>query len=435
MKNNPNIIFLNHASFIIEFNGVKILNDPFLFGSAFNNGWNLIKEVDHEKILKGTTHIFFSHEHPDHFSVPFLKSIPSDKRSEIKIIYQETYDKRVKDFCERLGYKFLELKNLKETKVIEDFYITIGKVPFYDSWINFRLNNKNILNVNDCVFENKNILFSIKKIIKNVDVLFTQFSYANFIPEKDQVNEAINCLNNIKLQDRILSPNYIVPFASFIYFSHHENYFMNKNANTIQTTHNFIEKNCKAHPIVLKPNEYWGLKKKDNYDSLDFWNAHYENTPNLHYHKNNLILNSDDLVEKSKHYIKKIKKNNSVFLIFILFKLRIFSKILIFVKDLEEYFYFDVFNGLKLKKNFNNEEIDIEMSSDSLEYIFKYDYGFDTLLVNARFKALPKNINKVTKNFIIGSLNNTGRFISFFELHKFLNLNLIKRAFKLFEKY
>ena len=435
MKNNPNIIFLNHASFIIEFNGVKILNDPFLFGSAFNNGWNLIKEVDHEKILKGITHIFFSHEHPDHFSVPFLKSIPSDKRNEIKILYQETYDKRVKNFCERLGYKFLELKNLKETEVTEDFYLTVGKVPFYDSWINFRLNNKNILNVNDCVFENENVLSSIKKVIKNVDVLFTQFSYANFIPEKDQVNEAINCLNKIKLQDRILSPNYIVPFASFIYFSHHENYFMNKNANTIQTTHNFMEKNCNAHPIILKPNEYWNLKKKENYESLDFWNAHYKNTPNLQYHKNNLNLNSEDLVKKSKDYIKKIKKNNNVFLIFILFKLKIFSKILIFVKDLEEYFYFDDFNGLKLRKNLNNEDIDIEMSSDSLEYIFKFDYGFDTLLVNARFKALPKNINKVTKNFIIGSLNNTGRFINFFEIHKFLNLNLIKRAFKLFKRY
>ena len=210
---------------------------------------------------------------------------------------------------------------------------------------------------------------------------------------------------------------------------------MNKNANSIQTTHNFIEKNCRARSIVLKPNEYWDFKKKDNYDSLDYWNAHYKNISNIQYHKNNLIINSDDLVEKSKHYIEKIKKNNNVFLIFILFKLKIFSKILIFFKDLKEYFYFDIFNGLKLKKNFNNEEIDIEMSSDSLEYIFKYDYGFDTLLVNARFKALPKNINKVTKNFIIGSLNNTGRFISFFEIHKFLNLNLIKRAFKLFKKY
>ena len=436
MKNNPNIIFLNHASFIIEFKGVKILNDPFLFGSAFNNGWNLIVEVDHEKILKGITHIFFSHEHPDHFSIPFLKSIPSDKRGEITIIYQETYDKRVKDFCEKLGYKFLEFENLKETKIIDDLYITIGKVPFYDSWINYRLNNKNILNVNDCVFENKNILSSIKKLLKNIDILFTQFSYANFIPEKDQVNQAINCLNNIKLQDRILGPNYIIPFASYIYFSHHENYFMNKNINTIKTAYNFIEKNCKAYPIVLKPNEYWDLKKKENHDSLDFWNVHYENIPNLQYHKNSLIVNSEDLLEKSEYYIKKIKKNNNLFLIFILFKLKIFSKILIYVKDLEKYFYFDVFNGLQLKKNLNDKNnIDIEMNSDSLEFIFKYDYGFDTLLVNARFKALPKNINKVTKSFVIGSLNNTGRFLNFFELYKFLNLNLIKRALKLFEKY
>ena len=149
-----------------------------------------------------------------------------------------------------------------------------------------------------------------------------------------------------------------------------------------------------------------------------------------------MIVNSEDLLEKSEYYIKKIKKNNNLFLIFILFKLKIFSKILIYVKDLEKYFYFDVFNGLQLKKNLNDKNnIDIEMNSDSLEFIFKYDYGFDTLLVNARFKALPKNINKVTKTFIIGSLNNTGRFLNFFELYKFLNLNLIKRALKLFERY
>ena len=40
-----NIFFLNHASFIIEHNKIKILNDPYLFGSAFNDGWNLLKEL------------------------------------------------------------------------------------------------------------------------------------------------------------------------------------------------------------------------------------------------------------------------------------------------------------------------------------------------------------------------------------------------------
>ena len=45
----PIIIFLNHASFIIDFNNIRILVDPYLFGSAFNNGWNLLTEVDHTK--------------------------------------------------------------------------------------------------------------------------------------------------------------------------------------------------------------------------------------------------------------------------------------------------------------------------------------------------------------------------------------------------
>ena len=43
----PFITFLNHASFIVQINNIKILVDPYLFGSAFNDGWNLLKELDH----------------------------------------------------------------------------------------------------------------------------------------------------------------------------------------------------------------------------------------------------------------------------------------------------------------------------------------------------------------------------------------------------
>ena len=38
MNSEANITFLNHASFIIEYKDTKILNDPYLFSSAFNNG-------------------------------------------------------------------------------------------------------------------------------------------------------------------------------------------------------------------------------------------------------------------------------------------------------------------------------------------------------------------------------------------------------------
>ncbi|MDC0944660.1 MBL fold metallo-hydrolase [Candidatus Pelagibacter sp.] len=435
MIDQPKIIFLNHASFIIQFKNFKILNDPYLFGSAFNNGWNLIKEVNHNNYLKDLTHIFFSHEHPDHFSIPFLKSIPLQERKRISILYQKTFDNRVKNFCEKIGFKFVEIENLKKTKILDDFYITVGKVPFYDSWINFEIEKKNILNINDCVLEDTNIIFTIKKIIKNIDILFTQFSYANYIKEDMQKKRANDCLNKIKIQDKILKPSYIVPFASFIYFSHKENYFMNKNINTIETVYDYMTKNCKAIPIILRPNETWDLKEKKNDKSIDFWNTHYQNIPNLKLNVGNLKCNSEILYEKCIKYLNRLKKNNNNFLIYILYKLNFFTDIKIFVTDLNKYYLFNIIRGMKLYQDKDaKNEVDISLNSESLQFIFSFDYGFETLFINSRFVTNHGKFEKVLRNFIIGSLNNTGRYIKFSNTLKFLDVNLIKRAISFFRK-
>ena len=62
MSEKLKIIFLNHASFIIQFKNTKVLVDPYLFGEAFNNGWNLLKEFNHANQLDDITHIFYSHD-------------------------------------------------------------------------------------------------------------------------------------------------------------------------------------------------------------------------------------------------------------------------------------------------------------------------------------------------------------------------------------
>ena len=51
------------------------------------------------KDFKNISHIWFSHEHPDHFSVGFfLKFKELIKQKNITILFQHTRDKRVKDF-------------------------------------------------------------------------------------------------------------------------------------------------------------------------------------------------------------------------------------------------------------------------------------------------------------------------------------------------
>ena len=69
------IKLINHASVKFEFNQVKILTDPWYEGSVFHKGWKLIHQQTAGEIINSiidVTHIYISHEHPDHFSPNFF---------------------------------------------------------------------------------------------------------------------------------------------------------------------------------------------------------------------------------------------------------------------------------------------------------------------------------------------------------------------------
>jgi L-ascorbate metabolism protein UlaG (beta-lactamase superfamily) len=71
----PNIEFLNHASVLVSNEQVSLLSDPWYQGDAFHKGWNLIHEFSDDEIINllgRVTHIWISHEHPDHFSISFF---------------------------------------------------------------------------------------------------------------------------------------------------------------------------------------------------------------------------------------------------------------------------------------------------------------------------------------------------------------------------
>ena len=67
--------FINHASILISNSNKSVLTDPWYSGSVFDDGWNLLYENlpnEIEKLLEKVNFIWFSHEHPDHFSIKFL---------------------------------------------------------------------------------------------------------------------------------------------------------------------------------------------------------------------------------------------------------------------------------------------------------------------------------------------------------------------------
>ena len=90
---------LSHASVKITAGKTAILTDPWFFGRVFNNGWGLSPEpsLDYlKKELANVTHIWISHEHPDHLHFPSLKFLFDEVglqmfRSSSKTLIQEKY--------------------------------------------------------------------------------------------------------------------------------------------------------------------------------------------------------------------------------------------------------------------------------------------------------------------------------------------------------
>ena len=50
--------------------------------------------------------------------------------------------------------------------------------------------------------------------------------------------------------------------------------------------------------------------------------------------------------------------------------------------------------------------------SSSLSFIFRNEFGYDTLTVNGRFDATPAGFARMTKSLAIGSLNAMGLSVS-----------------------
>ena len=102
--------WVNHASFIVHSGSHHLVCDPWIEGTAFNHGWKLISPTKFRyEDFDAITHLWVSHEHPDHFSPPNLKRIPEQFRRRIKFLFHPTRDKRVLNVCEAMGFLTQEL--------------------------------------------------------------------------------------------------------------------------------------------------------------------------------------------------------------------------------------------------------------------------------------------------------------------------------------
>ena len=74
------IRFINHACLVIKMDELTFATDPWIYGSAFCNGWWLAQPSpsDAFEVLNKCDFIYISHNHPDHLHPESLQRIRKD---------------------------------------------------------------------------------------------------------------------------------------------------------------------------------------------------------------------------------------------------------------------------------------------------------------------------------------------------------------------
>ena len=393
--------FVNHSCVIISNENISLAMDPWVEGSVFNNSWNLLVKTPNYLLenLKKANYIWFSHEHPDHFNPANLKIFNKDTN----FIFQKTKDKRVVKFLSKISSNIIELDYKKEYFLDKSFSIQTIPFQYIDSMCLIKLNGINILNLNDCDIKNEKQLKKIKKICGSLDLLMVQFSYAIGKSNKENINErkiwSSTILKKLSHTINFLKPKNVIPFASFCFFSRHDNFYLNDCINKIGPTIDFLQKkNPSVNFLSLYPGDVWDFKSKwNNGISIDKYSFHYDQISPIQINnkKIDFLINQD----VANNFINITKKNNNLFYLYNFFNKKNYE-IYFYLTDIDIKCKFDFKNGLKKINNFDLSKPNCSLTSESLYQLFKSGYGYDALIIGGRFEANKlglKNLNKIFK--------------------------------------
>jgi len=389
------IEMVNHAGLLFTRGNTGLLVDPWLTGSAFESGWDLLSPTSFGESDWGrVTHIWISHEHPDHFSVPSLRSIPEADRDRIEVLFQRTEDQRVLAFCQRLFKAVTEIG--PEPVDIGDLRISCTNHTFGDSYLWVEAGDMLVLNTNDCVFENEDDLTRLlRSLPKAPDVLCTQFSYANWCGNPDDPTSRLAYADGVAqavlAQIEVLQPTFVVPFASFIWHSHEENSYMNTTANDVGDIAAMISTDTGSLPIVLYPGESWAPAESRSAEANNVAIESYrsdvaawvERGPK---HRTETVP-LETLLEHAEQWHASLRdvlgRSSRAFEV-----TGYLRPVALWVEDHAVAIEITV-SSLKINKGSTDGACHLAATSDALDACFRQPYGGMTLGVNGRFRT-PK---------------------------------------------
>lgn len=255
------LTFVGHAAVLLEQGEVGLLCDPWLVGDAFNEGWAMwpAPRLDDAE-LDRVTHLWVSHEHPDHLSVATLRGIPAERRAGITALYQHHWSGAVADFLRTLGFEaVVELDHGVPVMLGPSVEVSLHQVGHEDAALAVKGGGTTVLDLNDCKPSDEK-LARIRAAIGPVDVLVDQFSIAGWPGNPEDVARhrrvATGVLDGLARHVAVLEPRWLLPAASFIRFVSPENDYINGAGNPVAAV---VDRIGAWRTAVLRPGDEWDL--------------------------------------------------------------------------------------------------------------------------------------------------------------------------------
>ncbi len=412
----PTMTWVNHASFAVAHAGVHLLCDPWISGRAFDDGWaQYSPTAARSELLESVTHIWISHEHPDHFSPASLRRISPARRAQVIVLYQATADRKVIEFCEGLGFRIREVEADVWVDLAPDVQVMVLPWSSGDSVLALRLGSLTLLNVNDAVVNHEPQLRLLQRRLgaTKVDVLCTQFSYANWEgnpADHDRRRAAAAAkLDALVRQVDAFQPTYAVPFASFVWFCHVENDFLNDGVNRVSDAVQAIASRTAAAPIVLYPGETWSMgTPHDVASAVDRYDHDLGTALASAERVTTDSVTVDAVVRAAAGFLDRLRHLNGTRVLAGLDRVGFLSTTTLWLSDLETAVAFDL-GGCRPVSGTPRDQCDFALSSSALAFCFQHLYGGDTLNVNGRFQ-LPEGgtPSRFRRYLQLASLNNRG---------------------------
>jgi hypothetical protein len=222
-----------------------------------------------------------------------------------------------------------------------------------------------------------------------IDVLFTQFSFASWIGNSDdeetQRRAVHEATKRIFKQTKVLKPKWVVPFASYVWFCHEENSYMNSMIKRVHEVVPLLSEETDAIPLVLYPGDRWapGQSNDPTPSALLRYAADYESVPTRPLvHSSRVALNQ--LSQMADGLKNRLREFHGLPLT-VSHCLGRIPRTKIWLTDYQQAVSFSL-DGLRCVVG-TPEDCDIAASSDALAYVLQNLFGGWTLIISGRFRV------------------------------------------------